>query len=79
MLIFLDNIIGWLVFYIRPYDMYLIQLIGRTRNVVFEKGGSYIENTSSGEWIPLEEKNGNYILRLWIHKNQAHPFGRQAQ
>ena len=36
--------------------------------------GSYIESTTTGEWIPLEECNRNYALRLWNHKNQQHPF-----
>ena len=55
------------------------RLVNVGNRVVFEKDGSYIENTSSGEWIPLEEKNGNYILRLWAHKNQSTPFERQTQ
>ena len=55
------------------------KIVSVGNRVVFEKDGSYIEDTKSGEWIPLEEKNGNYILRLWVHKNQSRPFERQVQ
>ena len=55
------------------------KIVSVGNRVVFEKGGSYIEDTNSGEWNPLGEKNGNYILRRWVHKNQSHPFERQVQ
>ena len=48
------------------------KLVSVGSRVVFDKEGSYIESTTSGEWIPLEENNGNY-------KNQSHPFERQVQ
>ena len=35
---------------------------------------SYIEHCESGEWFPLEENNGTFALRLWVHKDQSHPF-----
>ena len=44
------------------------------KGVVFDKKGSYVECTKTGDWIPLVENNGNYVLRLWVHKNQTHPF-----
>ena len=36
--------------------------------VVFDSAGSYIENKSSGERSWLQEKNGMYMLRLWVKK-----------
>ena len=39
--------------------------------VVFDRDGSYIENKDSGEVTRLQEKNGMYILKLWV---QRRPF-----
>ena len=36
--------------------------------VVFETGGSYIEDTSTNERIWLHESGGMYVLRLWVRK-----------
>ena len=50
------------------------RLVNVGNRVVFEAGNSYVENTTTGEWVPLEESNGNYVLRLWVHKDQQHLF-----
>ena len=42
--------------------------------VVFDVNGSYIENTTTGEVTPLTEQRGLYKLKMWIPKDQAHPF-----
>ena len=36
--------------------------------VVFDDAGSYIENRKSGEKTWLKEKNGMYILKLWVKR-----------
>ena len=43
--------------------------------VVFAASGSYIEDEASGETMPLTEKGGMYMLRLWV---RAQGFGRPA-
>ena len=50
------------------------KIVGKGCKVVFDREESYIENKSSGEWIPLEERNGMYVLKMWIGKDQSHPF-----
>lgn len=42
--------------------------------VVFDEGGSYIEHKESGEVTPLIEQRGLYKLKMWVPKNQSHPF-----
>ena len=42
--------------------------------VVFDGVDSYIENKATGDWFPLEEKNGMYVLKLWVPKEQGRPF-----
>ena len=45
--------------------------------VVFEKGASYIENTATGKVTWMEEKEGMYVVRLWVPRDQA-GFARQV-
>ena len=42
---------------------------------VFAAAGAYIEDGASGEIMPLIEKGGMYMLRLWV---QAQGFGGPA-
>ena len=42
--------------------------------VVFEQSGSYIEHVQSGEVTPLIEQRGLYKLKMWVPKDQSHPF-----
>lgn len=44
--------------------------------VVFEEGGSFIEDKETGERMWLEEKNGMYMLKMWV-RNPGFP--RQGQ
>ena len=42
--------------------------------VVFDQSGSYIEHTVSGEITPLVEIGGLYKLKMWVPRDQSHPF-----
>ena len=42
--------------------------------MIFDGSESYIENKAPGDWLPLEEKNGMYALKLWVPKEQGRPF-----
>ena len=55
------------------------KLVQSCHRAVFDPALSYIEHCESGEWFPLEENNGTFALRLWIHRDQKSPFGRQVQ
>ena len=50
------------------------KLVDKGCRVVFDGADSYIENKTSGDWSPLEEKNGMYVQKLWVPKEQGHPF-----
>ena len=50
------------------------KLASKGCRVVFDEGESYIENKATGDWIPLEERNGMYFLKMWISKEQTSPF-----
>ena len=42
--------------------------------LVFDSAGSYIEHKPSGEWTPLEERGGIYVLKMWVPREQKSPF-----
>ena len=37
--------------------------------IIFDKEGSYIVSKASGEATKLEEKNGMYVLKLWVQRH----------
>ena len=50
------------------------KLAAKGCRTVFDEGNSYIENKATGDWIPLEERNGMYFLKMWIGTDQQRPF-----
>ena len=51
------------------------KVVAAGNRVVFDDGGSYIEDKSTGERMWMIENNGMYMLKLWIPKQ---PFPRQG-
>ena len=50
--------------------------------VVFDPKGSYVEDTTSGEKISLQEKDGMYMLKLWVRTQDeggGYHFTRQGR
>ncbi|MDA8584227.1 hypothetical protein N9L68_08320 [bacterium] len=48
--------------------------------VVFEEDGGYIEDKVSGERMWLREKDGMYLLKLWVRKGaEQNPQGFSRQ
>ena len=47
--------------------------------VVFDDDGSYIENKITGEYMNLREKNGVYVLDVWLNNADAWGFPRQGR
>ena len=56
------------------------QVVRSGCRVVFDKQGSYIEDTV-GERIPLETRGNMYTLKMWVPRDQSDlpGFQRQAQ
>ena len=50
------------------------KVVNGGNRIVFDDSGSYIENKTTGEVTPLTEKRGLYIIKMWVPKNQSHPF-----
>ena len=50
------------------------QIVSKGCRVVFDEDSSYIENKSSGDWVPLEQRHGMYVLRMWVPKARQNPF-----
>ena len=50
------------------------KIVSKGCRVVFDVDSSYIENKSSGDWVPLVQRNGMYVLRMWVPKAQSDPF-----
>ena len=56
----------------------LLGVNGMTKNghrVVFDDGGSYIEDIASGERSWMHEVNGMYMLKLWVSKTGSKEAG----
>ena len=49
------------------------RLVNTGCRVVFDEDSRYIENKSSDVWVPLEQRNDMYVLRMWVPKKQR-PF-----
>ena len=47
--------------------------------VVFEENSGYIEDVQTGEKMWLKEKDGMYILKLWVRKDGKAPSGFTRQ
>ena len=50
------------------------KLVKSGNKVVFEEGNCFIENKTTKQRIPMEERNGSYVLKVWIHRDQSSPF-----
>lgn len=47
------------------------KVTGAGNTVVFKKGYGWIENDKSGEKTWMEEKDGMYVVRLWVPRDQG--------
>ena len=50
------------------------KIVQAGNRVVFDSNNNYIENTTSGKRIPIEQKNGSYVMKVWIPRDQKSPF-----
>jgi len=50
------------------------KIVKAGNRVVFAQGDCYIEDESTKSRIPIEERNGAYVLKLWTNRNQEGPF-----
>jgi len=56
----------------------LLSVNGMTKNghrVVFDDGGSYLEDKAYGESSWMHEVNGVYMLKLWVSKKTSKEAG----
>ncbi len=52
------------------------QIVANGNRVVFDTGGSYIQNVSNGEKLWLREANGVYVLDVLVAPPESQPDGR---
>ena len=50
------------------------KIVRAGNRVVFDSAGSYIGHKPSGEWTPLEERGGIYVLKMWVPREQKSLF-----
>ena len=55
----------------------VVQVVHNGGEVVFSQTGSYIEH-ASGRQDKLEFRNGLYVLKLWVPRDQGMDFHGQA-
>ena len=44
-------------------------MLSKGRRVIFDPQGSYVENITTGDWTPIEQKNGIFLMKLWVKRN----------
>ena len=44
------------------------KLTQHNHRAVFDDAGSYLEDKSTGERLWMKEKNGMYMLQLWVKR-----------
>ena len=44
-------------------------MLSKGNRVIFDPQGSYVENITTGDWTPIEQKSGIFIMRLWVKRN----------
>jgi hypothetical protein len=44
------------------------RICDRGHRVVFDQGGSFIQNKKTGDTIPLQRKHGVWVLEVWAEK-----------
>ena len=44
-------------------------MFSKGNRVVFDSQGSYVENVTTGDWTPIEQKNGMFIMKSWVKRN----------
>lgn len=52
----------------------VVKTVNADNRVVFDEHHSYMEDKSNGNRIPIERKNGAYVLKMWIPRDQSSPF-----
>ncbi len=52
----------------------VFKLVKSGNRVVFAEGDCFIENTTTKQKIPIEERGGAYVLKVWINRDQGSPF-----
>ena len=50
------------------------KIVKAGNRVVFAEGDCYIEDNATKQRIPITERNGAYVLKLWINRNQEGHF-----
>ena len=50
------------------------KLVQTGHRVIFDDGGSWIEDKATGECIDLKESGGMYMLRMWVPTNSRSGF-----
>ena len=46
-------------------------MLSKGNRAIFDPQGSYVENENitTGDWTPTEQKNGTFIMSLWVERN----------
>ena len=50
------------------------KIVQAGNRVVFDNNNNFIENTTNGKRITIEQKNGSYVMKVWIPRDQKSPF-----
>ena len=49
--------------------LFVNDMLSKGSRVIFDSQGSYAENVATGDWTPIEQKNGIFVMKLWVEWN----------
>ena len=44
-------------------------MLSKGSRVIFDSHGTYVENITTGNWTPIEQKSCIFVMRLWVKRN----------
>ena len=44
-------------------------MFSKGNTVVFDSQRNYVENVTTGDWAPIEQMSGIFIMKLWVKRN----------
>ena len=53
---------------VRKMLLSVTDTLSKNNRVVFDPQGSYVENVVTGDWTPIEQQNGIFIMKLWVKR-----------
>ena len=54
---------------VRKMLLFVNGMLSKGNRVTFDPQGSHVENITTGDWTPIEQKNGTFFMKLWVKRS----------